>query len=234
MSEEVEVDEERVEVTDIPGAAIVRGKWVVVMVSFVKGGFESTKKGGHGEVHIAVAVIDGRVDEDRAALFVAEEVAGPKISVKEGGCFGGEDGGEVVVEALELHQSLFVQQMGIGGQAELGFEAPMDEEADPVGRGGVVLGKGAHVVVGGESGLVVGGESGLLVCGGMSSDEVVGGEPELRLRDAVEGGELFTKKLPEFRGAETFVDPFEDQQLVVIGFDVGDGFGHAKDVLPAQ
>ena len=93
LAEEVEVDEQRIEVADRPLPAVIRGKWVVVIVGLVKGGVEAAEEGGHGEIDASVPVIDRGVDEDGPAGGVTEEVAGPKIAVEEGWRFGREEAG---------------------------------------------------------------------------------------------------------------------------------------------
>jgi len=181
--------------------------------------------------------LDGGVDEDGPAGGVAEEVTVPQIAVEEGRRFGWKEVRQALIEALEVPDGCPVQEALAGGEVDLGFETAVDEEVDPVGGGGVGLGKRAHVIVFGEA--------------------------EFRLSEPVQSGELFAEKPPEaagrrpdirwfaghaiFRpsmsrqtlppetiGARALFDPFQHQQLMPVGLQAGNGCRHADHVLPAQ
>jgi hypothetical protein len=182
----------------------------VVVVSRVEFLVEAAEEGGHGEVHAAMAVVYGRIDEDGLLVVVAEEVAAPQITVEEGGRLGWEEIGQMPIEALEMLLDGIVEEAGVISFSELGLEAALNEEIGPGGVGGVVLVEAAYIVV------------------------FVLFEAELGLCDPVKVGELFAENGPKVPGWRGLLDPFQDQQLPFIQGSAGYCERYPDDILLSQ
>jgi hypothetical protein len=219
------VNEEGIEVGDLPLLAVVGREGVVVVVGFIEDGVEAAEEGGHGEVDATMAVVYGGVDEHGLLVGIAEEIAAPEVPVEEGGRFGRKDVEEGLVEALELLVGFGVEEAILGGQPYLGLKATVDEEVDPVRGGGVVLGKGAHVVVVVEAEMGMGDVVGV----GLRLEDLVGAG--MGRGDPVEAGEGFAEGMPETGGPGALVDPFQDEDLGVVYLRAGYGGGDADQLL---
>ena len=58
----IEVDKQRIQVTDCPLLLVVQRKGEMVVVGFIKRGPEAAKKRGHSKVHRTVAVINSGIN----------------------------------------------------------------------------------------------------------------------------------------------------------------------------
>lgn len=223
------MDEQWVEVGNIPCPMIVRWNGVVVMVSFIEGLFKAPKKGGHGEVHVAVSIVDRGVDEHRAAFGVAKEVTRPQIAMKKGRRLRREVIGKTAVEILQSLNGDFVQQTPIGGKSDLGLQAAVNKELYPIGGRGIILGKRAYVIVLGKARGRRGKAGGRHGKAGRRR-----GKTKARRSLAVQRRQLFPKEAPEPPGPVSLVDPLENEQLMTIGLDMGKSLRDTNDALPAQ
>lgn len=70
------MDEQRIEIGDCPLLPVIFGQGIMGCIGLVERRVEAAEERGHGEVDTAMAVMNGRVDEDGPALVVAEEIAG--------------------------------------------------------------------------------------------------------------------------------------------------------------
>lgn len=141
------MDEQGIEIADLPLLAVVGGEGIVVSVGFIEDRVEAAEEGRHGEIDAAMAEICGRVDEYGVARGVAEEVAAPKIAVEQGRWFRGKDLREKSIEALEMPVGGGVEETIPGCEVDLGFEPVLDKKIDPGGGGCILLREGAHIVV---------------------------------------------------------------------------------------
>src|SRR5258708_40358361 len=96
------MDEEWIEIADLPLLVVIGWKGMVVGIGFIEGLVEAAEEGGHGQIDTAVAVIGGWVNEYGFAHGVAEKVAIPEITMQQGRRLGGKDLREEGVEALEM------------------------------------------------------------------------------------------------------------------------------------
>ena len=77
LAEKIEMDQKRIKVGDFPLLQVIFGKWVNVIIGLVEGRLEAAEQGGHGQVHVTVAEINCRIDEDSLAGSVTEKITAP-------------------------------------------------------------------------------------------------------------------------------------------------------------
>src|SRR5258708_34528569 len=125
------MDEEWIEIADLPLLVVTGWKGMVVGIGFIEGLVEAAEEGGHGQIDTAVAVIDGWVNEYGFAHGVAEKVAIPEITMQQGRRLGGKDLREEGVEALEMPAG--GRRQGGGGwcQGRLGVGTSPAGAGDP-------------------------------------------------------------------------------------------------------
>jgi hypothetical protein len=73
------MDEQGIEIADLPLLFIVGGQGIMIRIGLIESRLEPPEQGRHGQVHAAMPIVDGRVDEDGLPIAVTKEIAGPEI-----------------------------------------------------------------------------------------------------------------------------------------------------------
>ena len=96
------MDEQRIQVTNIPLFPVVGREWIMISVCFVKGPFKASEQRGHGQVHASMAVINGRIYQYGPAMLITKEIAAPQVAMQKGRRFGRKDAAKGPIEVLKL------------------------------------------------------------------------------------------------------------------------------------
>ena len=83
-AEQIEVVEHVIQVVEVLAHRVTRVERPGFLVGGVEGGRVSAELLGHRQIHLAVAIVDGRVEQDRFLLDIAV-VAPPQIAVQQRG-----------------------------------------------------------------------------------------------------------------------------------------------------
>lgn len=75
------MDEQRIQVTNIPLFPVVGREWIMISICFVKGPFKASEQRGHGQVHASMAVINGRIYQYGPAMLITKEIAAPQVAM---------------------------------------------------------------------------------------------------------------------------------------------------------
>ena len=81
--EKIQMNQQRIEITNLPLFAIVFWKWEMVIIGIVKNFLESAEQSRHGKVHASMSKINRGIDEDGFRFFIAHEVPAPQIAVQQ-------------------------------------------------------------------------------------------------------------------------------------------------------
>jgi hypothetical protein len=76
------MDEQGIEIADLPLLFIVGGKRIMPGIGLIEGRLETAEEGRHGKVHAAMPIVGGRVDEDGLPAVVTKKIAAPEIAVQ--------------------------------------------------------------------------------------------------------------------------------------------------------
>lgn len=153
-AEEVVVVENVIKIVKFSASLPTGVTWPGVVVGDVEGGWEASEKFGEGEVGLAIAVVAGRIKDDRGSISGEAGVATPKVSVKQrgNGAIVAEEVGEVIEKAI----SIFEADALVLRELELPVQALFAPEVDPVGVGLIGLKGGTDEVAGAPAVVVVG------------------------------------------------------------------------------
>ena len=116
-------------------------------IGLIKGPLKTAEKGGHGQVHAPVSIINSGVDEDRTAGGIAKEITAPKVSMQQSGWFRRENAGKGLIQPLELLPVRCIQQPLVHGQEDLRLQPLVNEKIYPIGGLRIGLGEGPHIII---------------------------------------------------------------------------------------
>ena len=146
-TEEIDVDQQRIELIEIDPFSVSWLERVRLVVAFENGGRETAEELHHSKIDLAVAAVDGRINEARLPARPDQKVATPKVSVKAGAGFVRDDVGKSLIEVPELAQPVARGLAALDGFFHPGLQPLPGIEVDPVFAGRIALGKWADEVV---------------------------------------------------------------------------------------
>ena len=118
------------------------------MVGRVEAGREAAEEFRVGHLHLALGVVDRRVNQNRLVAR-RQKIAAPQVAVNENGrgCEVGHQPLHLVRDARQCHRAAHRQQAEVPGALDLGQEPPVTVELGPTRRRRVALRLAAEVVV---------------------------------------------------------------------------------------
>ena len=81
-AEQIEMIEDVIEIIECFADGVTRIKWIYLAVSRIKNSGEPTKKFGHGDIRLAIAIIWSRVEQHRLARAVKIVITAPQVTVQ--------------------------------------------------------------------------------------------------------------------------------------------------------
>ena len=79
--EKVQMNQQRIEIANLPLFAKVLGKWKMVIICIIKNFVEPAEQSGHGKVHASMSEINCGIDQDGFGFFIAHKVPAPQIAM---------------------------------------------------------------------------------------------------------------------------------------------------------
>jgi len=125
------MNEQWIEVTNLPLFAMVFGKWEMMIIDVVKNFIESAEQGCHAKIHVSMAKINGGIDEYRFRFFIAHEIPAPEIAMEQCRFFEAENVRQPREEIFKSNYMFFIEELVFRGQFYLRLKTGVDEKIIP-------------------------------------------------------------------------------------------------------